>query len=311
MIIDIGLRAARTTMKACIPIFDDTQYFLSPCWTWQQPYLLDHGPITRLVASDVGYNPAATKDTRFVRRLPQLQDLSTQPPPKVEASKGLPKLLPSSAKFSVATSTPIVVSCIGDKWLAKLLKRLDHIKKRNDRVLEHRNILANLLGDSEAIWILASIMLPATPDDGFLNDSESPDEAPIAEEIIHIRGKVIYVDLVECQEVCFKLTDETIEALLDYHDKVHCTNLRANSITCNDIEARLEKIKNEYHRAIHAFVFRTEKGYLQEMQGDGAGELSFGCPEKAKGAIMALFKPLPEILAPPMDINTLLPVFKS
>jgi hypothetical protein len=311
IVIDFGLHAARTTMQACIPVFNDTQYFPSSWWTWQQPYPFYREPTTRPVTSDVGYYSAATTDTRFVRSLPQLQDLSSQPPPKVEASRRLPKLLPSSAKFSVATSTPIVVSCLGNKWLAELLKRLNHIKQRNGRVPEHRTILADLLGGSEAIWTLASIMLPAAPDDGFLDDPESPVEAPIAEEIIHIRGKVIYVDLVYCQEVCFKLTDETIEALLCYHDKVHCTNLRTNGFTYNDIDARLEKAKNDYHRAIHAFVFRTDMEWLREMQCDGSGELSFGLPEEAKRAIMALFKPLSDIVAPPMDINTLLPVLKS
>lgn len=114
-------------------------------------------------------------------------------------------------------------------------------------------------------------MLPTAPDDEFLDDSDSPVEAPTANEVIHIRGKVIYVDLVECHEVCFKLTDETIEALLDYHDKVHCTNLKTSGITYNDIEAHLEKAKNEYHRAIHAFVFRTKKECLQEIEDDGWG----------------------------------------
>lgn len=175
----------------------------------------------------------------------------------------MPKLLPASAKLSVATSTPIVVSCLGDKWLAKLLKRLKKIRRRDGKVTEHRTILADLLGGSEAIWILASIMLLAAPDVKPLEHSDLSVKAPTESRVIHIRGKVLYVDLVECQEVCFKLTDETIEALLDYYDEVHCANL--SGITYNDIEARLEKAKNEYHRAIHAFVLRIKKQCLQEM----------------------------------------------
>lgn len=285
-------------MQTSIPVLIGEQYFPSPCWTWQQGCQLRHVPTTRLNASNFEYLPAATQDFLSIHRLPPPQELSAQQPAKGKASRRLPKLLPASAKLSIARSTPIVVSCLGNKWLANLLKRLKKIHQRYDKVMEHRTILADILGGSEAIWILSSIMLPAVPDVESLEHSDQSIESTTKSRIIHIRGKVLYVDLLDCQEVCFKLTDETIEALLGYHDEVHCTNLKTKGIDYNDVEARLEKAKNEYHRAIHAFIFRTKKQCLQEMQDDGSGELSFGRPRKAKTAIMALFKPLPEILAP-------------
>jgi hypothetical protein len=217
----------------------------------------------------------------------------------------LPKLLPAFAKGSVTTCTPIVVSELGDKWLAKLLKRLKKIRQPSDKTAEHHNILANLLSGGEAIWSLASIMLLAAPDDDRLDDTDLLVQSHAATEVVHvIRGKVVYVDLVDCQEVCFKLIDETIEALLHYHDRVHCKNLVASAITYDDIDARLEKARNQYHEAIHAFTFRTRKQCLEGMQDHGSGNLGVGCSKQAKDAIMALFKPLPEASAPPKDVDT-------
>ncbi|KAM0714579.1 hypothetical protein Q7P37_009875 [Cladosporium fusiforme] len=297
-------------MQTSIPVLIGNQYFPSPCWTWQQGYQLRHVPTTRLNASDFEHLPAATQGFRSVHRLPPPQELSAQQHAKGKASSRLSKLLPASAKLSIASSTPIVVSCLGNKWLANLLKRLKKIHRRDDKAMEHRTILADLLGGGEAIWVLASIMLPAVPDVESLEHSDQSVESTTESRVIHIRGKVLYVDLLDCQEVCFKLTDETIEALLGYHDEVHCTNLKTSGIDYNDVEARLEMAKNEYHRAIHAFTFRINKQCLQEMQDDGSGELSFGRPGEAKTAIMALFKPLPEILTPRTDINALFPASK-
>lgn len=56
-------------------------------------------------------------------------------------------------------------------------------------------------------------MPPAVPNDGFLDDADLPVEGPTTNNVIQITGKVIYVELLGCQELCFKLTDETIEAL--------------------------------------------------------------------------------------------------
>lgn len=220
-------------------------------------------------------------------------------------------MLPASAKLPVATSTPIVVSYLGDKWLENLLRRLNKIRRSANDAAEHHVILANLLGGTEAKWNLGSIMLPTDPDDELLDGADGPFQAFRANKVIHIKGKVIHVDLVEGHDVCFKLTHGTIEALLDYHERVHCADLKTSENTYDDIEVLLKKAKDEYHQAIHAFIFRTEKDCFEEMQDDGAGELSFGRPRKVKTAIKALFKSLPEILASPVDTDASFPVSET
>lgn len=308
----VGSHTARTPMQTSAPIENGYQYFLLPWSTWQPGYQHWDAPTTQLGASSVQCPATTPQDLGFVHSLPQLQEPSVEVLSQKTASRGLPKLLPAFAKGSVTTCTPIVVSELGDKWLAKLLSRLKKIRRPSDKTAEHHNILANLLSGGEAIWSLASIMLLAAPDDDRLDDTDLLVQLHAATEVAHvIRGKVVYVDLVNCQEVCFKLIDETIEALLHYHDRVHCKNLMMSAITYDDIDARLEKAKNQYHQAIHAFTFRTKKECLEGMQDRGSGKLRVGYSKEAKSAIMALFKPLPEAPAPSEDVNTSLLVTQT
>lgn len=295
---DIGSHSASNivpVMQTSIPVFSGIQCCPPPFGALRQPpYQPLYEPGTRPDAPSVDY-PTATQGAESVHGLPQPQESPTKAPSSKTVPNGLPKLLPASAKYSVATSTPIVVSYLEDTCLARLLKRLKKIRRREEKVTEHRTILADLLGGAEAIWDLASMMLPATPDIGLPEHSDLSDGASTRGQVIHIEGMVLYVDLVESQEVCFKLTDETIEALLDYHDSIHCVTLRANHINDNEIDGKMQVAKDAFFRAIHAFTFRTGKRCLLAIQANGSGELDLQRPMQVKSKIMALFKPLPEM----------------
>jgi hypothetical protein len=298
-------------MQTFVPLPNDNRHLIPPCCAWPQEYQLWHEPATQINVMSIEQLPDATQDLGAALSQSQPLKPPVQQHSQRKASRRSPKLLPAFAKLSVVTSTPIVVSYHGDKWLAKLLKRSKLIRRHDNKVPEHSTILADLLGDGEAIWALASIMLPAAPDAKPLQHSNTSVETPTESRVVHVEGKVLYVDLVERHQVCFKLTDETIETLSDHHDRVHCANLMANGVECEDIGRRMEAAKDEYYRAIHAFTFCAKKQCLEEMQDNGSGELSLGCPRKVKAAIMALLKPLPELSTPEIDIEASLPISKA
>ena len=283
-------------MQATTSDYSDYQYlFPSWPWTWPHPHQGFHRPTTPS-APNIGDCSTATYD----RKLQPLAKPSAPgtsgnaPLPETRRKRTLPRLLPASARFSVSEIEPIVVSNFGDAWLAKLLRRLKKIRLSSHSHQSHRDMLVRLLAADKATWSLASIMLPAAP---IAHGPKHPD-LPAENKCIRITGGVLYVDLVKSHEVCFKLTDATIEALSNYHHNVHCAALRTNAgDNVGDIESRLDLVKNQFTRSIRAFVFRTGKSCLHAMEVDGSGELDLGRRTKVRSAISALFKPLPETTA--------------
>jgi hypothetical protein len=198
--------------------------------------------------------------------------------------KSLPKLLPTPANRTV--SRPIVVSWHDDRWLAGLLRQLK-TKSWHCTTAKHRGILEDLLGNKEASWTLAFITLPPRPGDVALNH---PGLEATATTIVHIGGTIVFVDLVESQKVCFKLTEETIETLLDYYEKVHCPAITANMVNDSATDANVLVLKERFRQALEEFFFYTGKGCLMSTEDDGSGELCCTQPAKVKLAILALFK---------------------
>lgn len=196
----------------------------------------------------------------------------------------LPKLLPASVSRTVPR--PTVVSHQDDKWLAGLLKRLK-VKSWHRNAAAHHGILQRLLGENEASWTLASITLPPTLNDTTL---DYPSLETTATTMVHITASIVYVDLVFREEVCFKLTDETIATLLDYHEKVHCPAVTANMTNDSETEAYILAMKDCFRQAINKFFFYTGKGCLEGTEDDGSGELCWTRPAKVKSAILALFQ---------------------
>lgn len=210
------------------------------------------------------------------------------------------QLLPASAQAFAPRSAPtIVLNTKVEPWLTQTLKRINRIKRPLNSVPQHFRCLTETLGGSSAIWTLASLMLPKAPDSELRKDSNPLIEALFNYQLIHIEAYVVHVDMVSQHEVAFKLTPETIEALVDYHKDIYSVDVSANTWSWPEKEAQLKKMQEEFVQAANRFVFRTGVRALEGLEEDGAGELLEGRSEEVKNSIMNLFLPL---LPPPPRI---------
>lgn len=274
------------TTQHFMPISSDYLPF-QPQKTWQcQPEQDFFYALPALAnASPDGIAPVTVRGPDLAQGRPV--PLALPRPTRAKANGKNPQKLLPVAKGQ-ATSKPIVVACYGNEWLAGLLQRLKW--KNKSQVCSrgtHSERLQGLLGQDGASWLLASVMLPSTT-------SGIPSSLGIWEKtapsIIPISGTIVFADLTNTLEVCFKLNDQTIAALWDYHDSIHCTVVTAG--ISNDDEAALAKLKmkENFRRATRDFVFRTGLDCLEETEADGSGELCSVGPEKVKSAILALFQ---------------------
>ena len=142
-------------------------------------------------------------------------------------------------------------------------------------------------------------MLPKEPDSELRKDPNPLIEALFNYQLIHIEAYVVHVDMVSQHEVAFKLTPETIEALVDYHKDIYSVDVSANTWSWPEKEAQLKKMQEEFVQAANKFVFRTGVRALEGLEEDGAGELLEGRSEDVKNQIMNLFQTL---LPPPPRI---------
>ena len=216
------------------------------------------------------------------------------------------KLLPASAQAFAPRSAPtIVLNSKVEPWLTQTLKRINpinpinRIKRPLNSVPEHFRCLTETLGGSSAIWTLASLMLPKQPDSELRRDPNPLVEALFNYQLIHVEAYVVHVDMVSQHEVAFKLTPESIEALIEYHKDIYSIDVSANTWVWPEKEAQLKKMQEEFVQAANKFVFRTGVRALEGLEEDGAGELLDGRSEDGKNQIMNLFLPL---LPPPPRI---------
>jgi hypothetical protein len=140
-------------------------------------------------------------------------------------------------------------------------------------------------------------MLPKTPESDFKRDAGNPlVEAIMNYELVHVEAYIVHVDMVLRNEVAFKLTKDTIEALVDYHKEIHCVDAKASTYDWTDKEQQCKKLHEDFVQDINKFVFRTHVSALEGLEEEGAGELLCGKSEEVKNCISALMKPL---LPPP------------
>lgn len=137
------------------------------------------------------------------------------------------------------------------------------------------------------------------------------DENPLVEglfnfQMIHIEAYVVHVDMVSRNEVAFKLTPETIEALVDFHQEVFSVDAAAKTWDWSGKQAQLKKLQEEFVQAANKFVYRTDAEALEGLEEDGAGELLCGRSEEVKAAIWNLFLSL--LPPPPRVVDVLQPV---
>ncbi|KAK4977355.1 hypothetical protein LTR28_007273 [Elasticomyces elasticus] len=210
------------------------------------------------------------------------------------------QLLPASAAAFAPRSAPtIVLNAKVEPWLTQTLKRINRVKRPLNSVPQHLRCLTETLGASAAIWTLSSLMLPKAPDSELRKDPNPLIEALFNYQFIHVEAYVVHIDMVSQHEVAFKLTPETIDALIEYHTDIYSVDTAASTWTWPEKDAQLKKIQEEFKQAVNRYVFRTGVRALEGLEDDGAGELLDGRSGEVKSSIMNLFLPL---LPPPPRI---------
>ncbi|OJI90221.1 hypothetical protein ASPTUDRAFT_112479 [Aspergillus tubingensis CBS 134.48] len=221
-------------------------------------------------------------------------------------------LLPSSAAAFAPRSSPnVVLNARIEPWLTATLKRVNRVKRPLNNVTQHTRCLTETLSSPDAIWTLCSLMFPKAPDAELKKDDNPLVEAMCNYQMVHIEAYVVHVDMVSQNEVAFKLTPETIEALVDYHKDVYSVDTAASTWDWSDKDSQLKKLQEEFVQAVNKFVYRTEALALEGLEEDGAGELLGGRSDDAKAAITSLFVPL---LPPPprvVDVLRSTPILPS
>ncbi|KAK0711261.1 hypothetical protein B0H67DRAFT_492184 [Lasiosphaeris hirsuta] len=212
-----------------------------------------------------------------------------------------PQLLPASAAAFAprASSVNVVLGSKVEPWLTQTLKRINRIKRPLNSVPQHQRCLTETLSSPNAIWTLASLMLPKAPDSELRKDQNPLIEAIFNYQLVHLEAYIVHVDMVLRNEVAYKLTPDTIESLTEYHKDIHCANSKANTYDWSEKEQQCKKLHEEFVQAINKFVFRTHVSALEGLEEDGAGELLSGKSEEVKNNVMGLIKPL---LPPPPRI---------
>ncbi|KAF2102145.1 hypothetical protein NA57DRAFT_34518 [Rhizodiscina lignyota] len=209
-------------------------------------------------------------------------------------------LLPASAAAFAPRTTPnVVLNSKVEPWLTQTLKRINRIKRPLNSVPQHFRCLTETLSSERAIWTLCSIMLPKAPDSELTRDTNPLVEALFNYQLLHIEAYVVHVDMVSQHEVAFKLTQDTIDSLIEYHKDIYSIDVSASTWPWAEKEVQLKKLQEEFVQAVNRYVFRTGVRALEGLEEDGAGELLDGRSEDVKNAIMGLFLPL---LPPPPRI---------
>ena len=210
------------------------------------------------------------------------------------------QLLPkSAAAFAPRSSPNIVLGSKVEPWLTQTLKRTNKVKRPLNNPSQHHRCLTETLGGTAAIWTLAALFLPKAPEAELQKDDNPLMEAINNYNMMYIEAYVVHVDMVSQYEVAYKLTTDTIDALIDYHKEIYSVDAAAAVFDWPEKESQIRKLQDEFVQAVNRFVFRTSARALEGLEEDGAGELLDGRSEAVKKAIMHLFAPL---LPPPPRI---------
>ncbi|KAJ3454883.1 hypothetical protein MRS44_013483 [Fusarium solani] len=204
----------------------------------------------------------------------------------------VPLLPASAAAFAPqASSVNVVLGSKVEPWLTQTLKRINRVKQRRfNSVPQHERFLTETLSSPNAIWTLASIMLPSTPEADFKGDANNLFAGAIMNyKIIHIEGYVVCVDMVLRNEVIYKLTKDTINTLIEHHKEVCCVAV-ANTCDRSDGEQWCKKLHEKFVQAINKFVFRTHVSALEGLEEGGTGEFINGKSDEMKREILSRMK---------------------
>ncbi|CAK7566968.1 MAG: hypothetical protein SEPTF4163_004925 [Sporothrix epigloea] len=205
-----------------------------------------------------------------------------------------PQLLPASAAAFAprASSVNVVLGSKVEPWLTLTLKRINRVKRPLNSVAQHQKCLTETLSSEAAIWTLASLMVPKAPEFELCRDPNPLVEALFNYRLIIVEAYIVHVDMVLRNEIAFKLTPDSIEALIQYHMNVHCVDARANTDDWPEKEQQCKKMHADFVQAINKYVYRTHVTALEGLEEDGAGELLCGKSDEVKTSILGLFKRL-------------------
>ncbi|KAI5243191.1 hypothetical protein E4T43_04287 [Aureobasidium subglaciale] len=216
------------------------------------------------------------------------------------------QLLPASAAAFAPRSAPtIVLGSRVETWLTQALKRISRVKRPLNSVSQHYRFLTETLGASTAIWLLSSLMLPNAPDSELLKDSDPLREAISNYTLTPVQAYVVHVDMVSQHEVAFKLTQDTIDALIDYHNDIYSVDIAASTYAWPEKDDQIKNMQETFVQAVNRFVYRTGVRALEGLEEEGAGELLEGRSDGVKSAIMNLFLPL--LPPPPRVVDLIAP----
>jgi len=206
-------------------------------------------------------------------------------------------LLPrTAAPFAERSAPTIVLDTVVNPWLTQTLKRVNKHKRPLNSVPQHLKCLTEILAGPNAIWNLCSICVPRLPEAQIEQQSNPIADALLRYQFIHVQAYVVSIDMVQSHEIAFKLTKDTIKALVDYHKDVYMVDQVANTWHWTEKDAATKKLHEEFIQAINKYVFRTDKIALEGIEDDGAGELLCGQSEEVRNALTECFLPL---LPPP------------
>ena len=184
--------------------------------------------------------------------------------------------LPSSAKAFAPRDKPyIVLNPNYSESLATILKKAklkDYKIRRRKDSSRQATLLSILLAFDTAIWkICETDLLRGLYD---VRQANGPPPASLPKSC-DIQAHVIHVDTISRNEISFKLTSETIQALIEFYDKnISC---RLNS----SIFKGSQKLTAPHHKdpkqafvqKINEFVFCTSVSALESLKSDGTGFL--------------------------------------
>jgi hypothetical protein len=111
-------------------------------------------------------------------------------------------------------------------------------------------------------------------------------------QTIHIEAYIVSVDMVYTNAVAFKLTPETINALVEFQRDVYSVYAWLGTWEWSGKESQLRKLQEQFVQDVNKFIFFTDIVALEGIEEDGAGELLGGRSDVAKTMVKSLFIPL-------------------
>ncbi|KAK1656545.1 hypothetical protein BDP55DRAFT_688705 [Colletotrichum godetiae] len=193
---------------------------------------------------------------------------------------------PMANCISRASALVVDVGPTVQPWGTQTLRGFREQTEPLDSVLHHQICLIKTLSTPQSIWYLACIMVPK-PSETELHQSANQ----ISDfQLIHIKASVIRVDMREQNEVVFKLTGESINSLIKYHESSNCVGIVAKMQQQARNDRMRKKVREDFLQAIKEFVYRTNVSALKGLEEDGAGELLGDDSEKVKRIILGMME---------------------